>query len=181
MLGLRGHGAAAVVVATLDRHEVLTLLAPVFQREQPCLQVGLGVGSPTATTAGDSPVIYHNPSVRRVGWAQYLGRMGKKKITSRAVAGITAATVSAAIVCGDEKEHPHLEVSPPTIAATPPTPLRAIDLLIADMLGLFRSRRPPEGPTRLLHRSPADADASPQTIKMSTANTIGRIGCERRQ
>jgi hypothetical protein len=46
--------------------------------------------------------------------------MGKKKITSRAVAGITAATVSAAIVCGDEKEHPHIEVSPPAIAATPP-------------------------------------------------------------
>jgi hypothetical protein len=70
MLGLRGHGPAAVVVATLDRDEVLTLLAPVFQREQPRLQVGLGVGSPTATTAGDSPVIHHDPSVRRVGWPE---------------------------------------------------------------------------------------------------------------
>jgi hypothetical protein len=65
-------------------------------------------------------VIHHGPIVRRVGWVWYLGRMGKKKITSRAVAGITAATVSAAIVCGDEKEHPHIEVSPPAIAATPP-------------------------------------------------------------
>jgi hypothetical protein len=44
--------------------------------------------------------------------------MGKAR--RRAVAGVTAATVSAAIICGDEKEYPHVEVSPPAIAETPP-------------------------------------------------------------